>query len=398
MTYLEQFPEAWKVDPSIEEAQTLHPECFRHPDILQIELKQVFTNRWLMLPPVFSHQGSSLLIRQLLKENGGRIPLHTHGRSVYIDGTQNNLPTRAFSNVCTHAWYTLVKEYNCRKNIQCEQHGRLFTAQGKCISQPGFTGHSNFPSSSDHLSEFPLQWWHQLPLISFGSPGVDVQRVFAAIDESICGLNMEDLNYHPQEEEVREINGNWKLHAWNFLDSFHIPYIHGGHDSLTTAMEYRSYQTEIHEHSVLQWVYAKNPEHGFLHHQISPRFQDPQQPEKRVLALWWFVFPNLTLNFYPWGLSINLYEPHPTLPDRTCFRWYHFVQDQEKYEQRDPIWMNQKVDDEDVEALNIVRSNLHSPECRRGRFAPKREQASHWFHHKISKLLEGRKNNQNHDH
>jgi hypothetical protein len=63
MTYLEQFPEAWKVDPRIEEAQTLHPEFFRHPDILRAELKQVFTNRWLMLPPVFSHQGRTVLVK-----------------------------------------------------------------------------------------------------------------------------------------------------------------------------------------------------------------------------------------------------------------------------------------------------------------------------------------------
>ena len=343
-----------------------------------------------MLAPVFSHHGRSRLILPFLKEYGGRIPLQTHGRPIYLDGSQRNRPMKAFSNVCTHAWYPLVKEHHCRKTIQCEQHGRLFTAHGECMSQLGFTGTSNFPSPSDHLSEFPVQWWNQLPLISFGSPEVDVQRIFSAIDESICGLDMKKMRYHPQKGEVREISGNWKLHAWNFLDNFHIPYIHGGQDSLTTAMEYRSYQTEIYEHSVLQWVYARNPEHGFHHHQISPRFRHQQRPEKRVLALWWFVFPNLALNFYPWGLSINIYEPHPTHPDTTCFRWYHFVLNQDKYEKRDPVWMNQKVDDEDVEALNLVRRNLHSPECRRGRFAPKREQASHWFHHRISTLLASR--------
>jgi len=390
MTYLDKFIEDWTVDSRIEHAQTLHPECFRHPEILRAELRCVFTQRWLMLSPVYSHKGTTLLTRTMLQNYGGRIPFTSHGRPVYLEYEQHNEheQIKAFSNVCTHAWYPLVKGHNRKKSIQCQQHGRAFESQGKCVGQPGFNDVSDFPASTDDLSEFPLQWWNQLPLISFGEPTVDVQSIFSAIDESICGINMEELRYHPQEEEVREINGNWKLHAWNFLDNFHIPYIHGGRDSLTTAMEYHSYQTEIHDNAVLQWVYARNPEHGFHHHQISSRFRHPEQPEKRVLALWWFIFPNMALNFYPWGLSINIYEPHPTVPDKTVFRWYHFVQDHEKYEQRDPIWMNQKVDDEDVEALNLVRNNLHSPECRRGRFAPTRERASHWFHHRVSKLLE----------
>ena len=377
----------WRVDARIEHAQTLHPDCFRKPEFLEAELQSVFANRWLMLTPTFTQDGTGRPIRDFLDEQGGRIPLHSHARPLFLEAHTTTKHVRAFSNVCTHAWYPLVKAHNCNNHVQCEQHGRLFSEGGRCVAHPGFSGLPDFPDAMDHLPEYPLQWWHQLPFVSFGKPAVAFDAVFSRVQESICGLNMADLQYQPQAEECREINGNWKLHAWNFLDSFHIPHIHGGKDSLTSALQFSSYQTEVYESSVLQWAYARRPEHGFSPHQISPRFRDKKKPEKRVLALWWFVFPNLTLNFYPWGLSINLYEPHPSAPDKTRFRWYHFVQDQQKYAQRDPIWMNQKVDDEDVEALDLVRKNLQSPICRRGRFAPEREHASHWFHHQLSLRL-----------
>lgn len=126
--------------------------------------------------------------------------------------------------------------------------------------------------------------------------------------------------------------------------------------------------------------YAGNPEHGFEPDQLPARFA---QPGRRVFALWWFVFPNLTLNFYPWGLSINVYMPVPDRPDRTRFEWYHFVLDEERYGRRDDVWLNHQVDAEDVDAMRQVSRGLRSGLAPRGRFAPGHETGPHWFHRLI---------------
>lgn len=31
---------------------------------------------------------------------------------------------------------------------------------------------------------------------------------------------------------------------------------------------------------------------------------------KQVAAYYYWVFPNLMLNFYPWGLSVNIVQPN----------------------------------------------------------------------------------------
>ena len=43
---------------------------------------------------------------------------------------------------------------------------------------------------------------------------------------SLGALPLSSLRRVEHVDELREVPGNWKLHAWNFMDTFHIPYIH----------------------------------------------------------------------------------------------------------------------------------------------------------------------------
>jgi len=106
-----------------------------------------------------------------------------------------------------------------------------------------------------------------------------------------------------------------------------------------------------------------------------------------VFALWWFVFPNLALSFYPWGLSVNVYQPVPERPDTTRFVWYQFAFDRDKHAERDRRWLSSQVDAEDVDALAQVSRGLRSGLAPRPRFAPEHEQAVHWFHRKVAESV-----------
>ena len=100
------------------------------------------------------------------------------------------------------------------------------------------------------------------------------------------------------KENAGALDGNWKQHAWNYLDAFHIPFIHRGPEGLIDAIDYKSYTTEIYDHAVLQWAWAKDPAHGLKPEHTPERLR---HADKRVFALWYFLWPNLTLNSYPWG-------------------------------------------------------------------------------------------------
>jgi choline monooxygenase len=296
---------------------------------------------------------------------------------------------RLLSNVCTHAWYPLAAGPGRSERLVCAQHGRQYDAAGRCLSQPGFPPKAGaFPRACDHLPEFPVEPFGPLLFACLGKPRAVLTRRLAPVAATLSRLPLKRLARRPQAAEWREVDGNWKQHAWNYMDKFHVQFIHKAPGGLADAIDLREYATELHDGASLQWAWAKDPASGFDPALLPARFGDAAG--RRVFALWWFVFPNLTLNFYPWGLSANVYEPIPARPDKTLFRWYAWSWDDAKFAERESRWLSGQVDAEDVEAMTQVRRGARSGLAPRGRFSPSEEKGPHWFHRAVSRALLGR--------
>ena len=101
-----------------------------------------------------------------------------------------------------------------------------------------------------------------------------------------------DLIYDKSMDRSHEIKTNWLLYVDNYLEGFHIPYVHKG---LNDVLDYQQYQTEIFSNAVLQIGYGETAENCFL---IPKNHIDSG---KNIAAYYWWIFPNLMMNFYPWG-------------------------------------------------------------------------------------------------
>jgi len=369
-------PRNFYVDPDIAAARTLPPQAFTDPAFLEFELATIFARSWLLVPQRSAAElrADSRSLADLVSLRGSHAPITLPDRPLFLTRDWKER-LHCFPNVCTHAWYPLVHGPSRERTIVCRQHGRRFDTEGRCLGQPGFEG-VQF-GEADNLRELPVAEWQQLLFVALGEPSLSFADVTAEVQGSLACLPVGELRRRPQPDEIREVDGNWKQHAWNYMDVFHLSYIHRAPGGLADAIDLDSYRTELYAQAALQWAYAANPEHGFEPDLLPTRFA---HPTKRVFALWWFVFPNLTLNFYPWGLSVNAYMPVPGKPDRTLFLWYHYVLDEAKYEQRDSIWLNRQVDAEDVDAMSQVLRGVRSGLAPRGRFAPVQEAGPHWFH------------------
>lgn len=359
------------VHEDIRLAESLPATAFTDASFLERELETLFARSWLLLPDTPP------------AETETHVPVSLLGRPLLLRREKEGL--RLFPNVCTHAWHTLAQAPSRSRTILCPQHGRTFDGDGHCLAQKGFSPEAvpGFPGANDHLRSLPLGDLSPLVFATLGDPSVPFEKWIAPVRASLGSLPLRSLRRRPHLDEVREVPGNWKLHAWNYMDTFHIPYIHRAPGGLADAIDLASYRTELHDGCALQWAYARNPDDGFEPGLVAPRFEGGRR-EKRVFALWWFLAPNLTLNFYPWGLSVNVYEPVPGAPDRTRFVWQHHVLDEEKYAAREERWHLAKVDGEDVAALSQVRLGAASGFAQRGRFAPEAEAGPHWFHRLVA--------------
>ncbi len=382
--------EAFRVDPDIRTAESLPPSAYLDEAFLAREQGTLFRNHWLLaMPGAGQTQADAKDPASILQAPGARAPVEVQGSPYFLQRGQDGA-LRGFPNVCTHAWHTLVSAPGSGKAIVCPQHGRSFGDKGQYLGQPGIPRDlPDFPRACDHLRPLAAATWGPLAFLALETPSTAFSQSMAAIQDSLGKLPLDALRPLAVAEPVRIVEGNWKQHAGNYLDSLHIPFIHGtsrdgtdGH-GLAGSVHMDSYRTEVHEHGVLQWAYARDPALGFDPALLPDRFA---HPERRVFALWWFLFPNITLNFYPWGLSVNLYEPVPGAPDQTRFHWMRWSWDEVKAKQLGN-WHMEDVDAEDLEALTQVTRGLRSGEAVRGRFAPGSEEAPHWFQRRVYEAL-----------
>ncbi|MGE0867258.1 MAG: aromatic ring-hydroxylating dioxygenase subunit alpha [Kofleriaceae bacterium] len=369
------------VDEDLRCAETLPASAFYDPAFLERELATVFRSSWQLLAPPGEDPRP---LEDQLAVRGSRVPVSINGRSLFLQRGWDDDVLRAFPNTCTHAWHRLVLGASRGPTLVCPQHGRRFDCTGRFVSQPGFSDLPDFPRPCDHLTELPVATWRRMMFASFDPGASPLPTVLAELDASLIYM---PLASQPVFASEREVAGNWKLHAWNYLDKFHIGFVHRAPGGLADAIDLASYKIELYDHAVLQWAWSANPDDGFDPSWLPPRFHD--NAGRRVFALWWLVFPNVMLNFYPWGLSVNVLQPVPGRPEITRFGWYQWPIDADKFAQRDRRWLSAQVDAEDVDALAQVSRGLRSGYAPRGRFAPGHEEAPHWFHRHVSRAVLG---------
>ena len=95
-----------------------------------------------------------------------------------------------------------------------------------------------------------------------------------------------------------------------------------------------------------------------------------------IAAFYFWVFPNMMFNFYPWGLSVNLSSPRQG-PDTGAFPLLCL----------DIALLGQgaggdldQVEHEDEAVVESVQLGIQSRAYTAGRFSPRREQGVHHFH------------------
>jgi choline monooxygenase len=181
--------------------------------------------------------------------------------------------------------------------------------------------------------------------------------------------------FDPARSRDYLVQANWALYCDNFLEGFHIPFVHTG---LSQAIDYGAYRTELFPHSVLQVGTAAAGDDAFA---IPSGHLDHGQ---RIAAYWWWLWPSTMVNVYPWGISFNLVKPLAV--DRTKVSFLSYVWDASRLGQGAGAALD-RVEREDEAVVENVQRGTASRLYRRGRYSPAREQGVHHFHRLLADAL-----------
>ena len=356
----------YAIDPDIEVATTLPSSFYRDPATYELVKERVFARTWqwigdtddVALPGSLSPRDMlpGCLDEPLLLARDGAGAL------------------RCLSNVCTHRGNLLVRQACRAEQIRCGYHSRRFDLAGQMTFMPEFGCAKNFPSASDHL-----------PNVAFGTLGT---QAFAAVDPAapldafigdiarrLAWMPLQDFVHDPSRNRSFDIDAHWALYVENYLEGLHIPFIH---PALNKVLSFDGYDYELHRRANLQFARARDGELAF---ELPPSSPDHGE---RVAAYFSWVFTNLMLNFYPWGLSVNIVQPRGMDKTRVLFRSY--VWDAGKLGDGAGNGLDQ-VEMEDEEVVQQVQRGVQSRFYTHGRYSPTKERGVHHFHRLLCEFL-----------
>ena len=358
--------EKFFVDPDIRKAESLPPSFYRNEEVFEKMKQEVFLKSWQFigdesLIPFANHVYPFVLLDGFLTE-----PL------VIVKDEEEKI--RCLSNVCTHRGNIVVLQPGKERKLICQYHGRRFGMDGSFEHMPEFKEAENFPRDCEGLHEFPVAKWGSL-LFAGLDGSYSFTKILRTMKERVGFLNLDHFKLDNTYSRDYLVQANWALYCDNYLEGFHIPFVH--HD-LNQALDYGKYKSEIYDGMTLQVGYADSGVESF---DLPPDHPDYGE---EIAAYYYWVYPNMMFNFYPWGLSLNIVRPISV--NRTKVSFISYILDPTKMETGAGALLD-KVEREDEFVVEGVQKGVASNFYKAGRFSPKREQGVHYFHRLLAEAI-----------
>ena len=356
----------YSVDPDITLATTIASSFYRDAAAYALTRERVFARTWQWIGDLSDVvEPGSLSPRELLRGCLDAPLLLSRDEGSHL---------RCLSNVCTHRGNVLVQAPCRAKQIRCSYHSRRFDLSGRMTFMPEFEQARNFPTPADDLPRVPFE--------TFAGHGFAAVWPVAPLDTFVGDLAarlqwmpFDSFLHDPSRDRDFDIAAHWALYVENYLEGLHIPFLH---PALNRVIDFNRYSSVIHRYANLQLACAKDDEAAF---DLPPESPDYGQ---RIAAYYYWIFPNLMLNFYPWGLSLNLVQPQGLERTRVKFRSY--VWDAGKVGGGAGTGLDQ-VEIEDETIVEAVQRGVRSRWYRSGRYSPTRERGVHHFHRLLCEFL-----------
>jgi choline monooxygenase len=354
------------VHADISQASTLPAQFYKDPAIFAQVIEKVFARSWQFVGDLSAVKVPGAVWPFTLLEGSLDEPL------VATRDMADEL--HVLSNVCTHRGMQVVEGAGNERFLRCRYHGRRFGLDGCLQHMPEFEGVCGFPSERDHLPKVPHGFWGKF-LFAGVRPSHSFEETIRPVTDRLGWLPLDQFTHAPARGREYMVRANWALYVDNYLEGFHIPFIHA---SLNETLDYGNYTTEHFSRANLQLAVSKGGEDVFDLPASSPDYG------QSISAYYYWLFPNTMLNFYPWGLSVNVVRP--LAPDLTKVTFIPYVWDESKLD-RGAGGALDRVEREDEAVVELVQRGVRSRFYDRGRFSVARESNVWQFHRLLSEAL-----------
>jgi len=344
--------QAYDAGAPLERAATPPSEWYFDPRFDALERVAVFARTWQLVARL-----------DQLAEPGCFVTAEFAGEPIVITRGQDGT-LRAFYNVCRHHAAEVMNESQGRAGkLRCPYHGWTYSLEGELIGCPEFREVREFDKARNGLVPIRLETWENLVFVNLSSDAPSLREQLGSAAEQIASLRVASLKFH--ERRTYDLNCNWKVFVDNYLDGgYHVPHIHKG---LAGVLDYAEYRITNGERYCLQ----ASP--------VDSAGGDSETSAVRggEMAYYYWIYPNLMLNWYEGYLDTNLTLPIDANHCRVIFDFYFA----DGVQQRDKsIAVAERVQQEDIDVCESVQRGVGSRSYDTGRLSVRREAGEQLFH------------------
>lgn len=327
----------------IDNAFALAADFYNNEKLVAIEHQCIFENSWQLV----GH------ISQL--ENTGDQLIAKIGRVPIVVVRNQNQQLKAFHNVCRHRAGPVATKNCNNKVLRCKYHGWTYNLDGQLKTAPEMQSTANFDVCQYQLPEARLEQWQGFIFVCISKTPPPFSDLINSISNTIKPIDISKMSFSHRDEFV--IDCNWKVYMDNYLEGYHLPYVHPG---LSKVLNYASYDTVLD-----QWY----------SYQFSP-LENADSLYGLGTAHYYCIYPNLMLNILPGRLQTNIIIPENN-KTRVIFDYYYsdFESEQTQKLVAQDKKFSDEVQQEDIDICERVQVGLNSGSYQAGPLCNKRETA-----------------------
>ncbi|MBC7978305.1 MAG: aromatic ring-hydroxylating dioxygenase subunit alpha [Myxococcales bacterium] len=355
---VEQILGAYDARAPLEEAWTIPAPWYVDGRIAELERRTVFSRTWQMVGRLDQLEKPGQYITTVLAGE----PI------VVVRGDDGKL--RGFFNVCRHH-AAAVMTAPCGKvdRLRCPYHGWTYDLAGQLRGVPEFEGVEGFDRKATGLVPLAVASWEGFVFVHLDPAPVPLEEALGPVVPQVANLGLGTLQFCERREYT--LACNWKVYVDNYLDGgYHVPHLHA---SLSSVLSYTDYTIENFERACLQSSPTRDGD-------------ATTASVRKGRAHYYWIYPNLMLNWYEGHLDTNLVIPLGVDRTKVVFEFFFgdigddIGGDARRDENQQSMAVSERIQDEDVAICESVQRGLGSRAYRAGRLSVRREAGENLFH------------------
>ena len=375
-------------------AVTLLPDAYTSREFFDIEREKVFAKSWT--PVGCTSQ---------VEKPGQALVAEVAGRSVVVTRDKAG-ELRAFHNVCRHRAAKLLDEgcHNLRSNrIRCPYHSWTYDLEGNCLGTPLFEG-SDIPEDmqavfdTDSVKGFDkadygllpvrVDSWGCLVFVNLNPDAAPLTGQLGDLPERFSGYRLDE--WRVMRTKNYEVNANYKLIGENFMEYYHLPWVHPELVKVSKMEDHYRWQGPGKYTGMCTTPVSRNTDDGGWDGLPPIDALDSEDAESGRFV---WLFPNTALVVLPNHIFIIIAHPKRSgfTVEETILLAHPESADvpgsEEALDQLAHFW--DLVNLQDIEIVERVQEGVSNPAYRGGRMCYRFEEPLHRFQNMVIDKMVG---------